>query len=104
MPTEVIAATLSRNTKIQVGLVMTVLAAVTSGSIWGTRVLSGLQETAAQHGKLIEALQKESWTIAAQSEHALRTAMENPGLRVPDPRDPSHIFEVRRTGPSAANP
>jgi len=40
-----------------------------------------------------------SYTLAAASEQALRMAIENPGLRVPDPRDPSKII----TTPSKGN-
>ena len=35
------------------------------------------------------------YTLTAASEKALRTAIENPGMRVPDPREPSKIIMVR---------
>ncbi len=36
-----------------------------------------------------------AFTIEKASEQALRMAIENPGMRVPDPRDPTKIIEVR---------
>jgi len=38
------------------------------------------------------------FTAAMASEQALRTAMANPGMRVPDPRNPGQFFfvEVKR--------
>lgn len=36
-----------------------------------------------------------AYTLNAASEAALRTAIENPGFRVPDPREPVRIIEVR---------
>jgi hypothetical protein len=36
-----------------------------------------------------------SFTLDKASEQALRMAIENPGMRVPDPRDPAKIIEVR---------
>lgn len=43
----------------------------------------------------LTAVQNDSYSKAAAAEQALRLAMENPGLRVPDPRDPTKVFEVR---------
>ena len=38
-----------------------------------------------------------SFTLEKASEQALRMAIENPGMRVPDPRDPTKIIEVKPT-------
>lgn len=40
-------------------------------------------------------------SLSALSEQALRMAIENPGLRVPDPRDPNRIIvvEIVRVAP-----
>lgn len=35
------------------------------------------------------------FTKTAAAEQALRMAIENPGIKVPDPRDPNRIIEVR---------
>lgn len=50
---------------------------------------------------LVEAFKKfelESYSLAAASEVALRTAIENPGVRVPDPRNPDRLIVVRLPG------
>jgi len=39
------------------------------------------------------------YTLTMASEKALRTAIENPGIRVPDPRDPNKIIVVNPTTP-----
>jgi len=44
----------------------------------------------------------DKYTLTAASEKALRTAIENPGMRVPDPRNPNVIIEVRLPIPRAA--
>lgn len=44
------------------------------------------------------------FTVAKASEVALRTAIENPGMRVPDPRNPSEIIEVRGMAPHRSSP
>lgn len=46
----------------------------------------------------VEALE-DRYTLTAASERALRTAIENPGMRVPDPRDPNTIIVVRQKSP-----
>lgn len=43
-------------------------------------------------------LTSDRFTLTAASEQALRWAIENPGLRVPDPRDPSKIIVVITKG------
>lgn len=39
-------------------------------------------------------VKEDRYTLTMASEKALRTAIENPGMRVPDPRDPSKIIVV----------
>lgn len=46
----------------------------------------------------IRDLKSNSITRSEASDLALRAAMENPGLRVPDPRNPSQILVVVKPG------
>ena len=46
----------------------------------------------------IEAKDADRYTLTAASEDALRTAIHNPGLKVPDPRRPGQVFEVSAAG------
>lgn len=46
----------------------------------------------------IDKLNEDKYPLSLASERALRTAIENPGMRVPDPRDPSQIITVRLKG------
>lgn len=41
-----------------------------------------------------KALALSTYSLAGASETALRTAIENPGFRVPDPRDPAKVIVV----------
>lgn len=40
-------------------------------------------------------VEKDRYTVSAACEHALRLAIENPGLRVPDPRKPGEVIQVK---------
>jgi Tfp pilus assembly protein PilN len=44
--------------------------------------------------KEIAEVKAEQYTTAMAAEQALRMALENPGMRVPDPRDPNKIIVV----------
>jgi len=46
----------------------------------------------------ISEVQQNQYTMALASETALRRAIENPGHREPDPRDPSRVIVVRPRG------
>lgn len=41
-----------------------------------------------------EALKAETYTLPMAAEQALRMAIENPGMRVPDPRKPNEVLVV----------
>lgn len=46
----------------------------------------------------LEALQTQMgdrYTLTMAAENALRTAIENPGLKIPDPRNPGQFFTVK---------
>ena len=45
-------------------------------------------------------VEADRYTLTMASEKALREAIENPGFRVPDPRDPSKIIVVEMAGGS----
>ena len=42
----------------------------------------------------MKTVEDDRYTLAMASERALREAIENPGHRVPDPRDPNRIIVV----------
>lgn len=52
----------------------------------------------------LASLEESRYTLPAAAEHALRFALENPGLSVPDPRDPSKLIvsplTLKKKGPS----
>jgi hypothetical protein len=75
--------TLKPETKTTIGAAGAVCVAIVSFALWMDRRLGSLETKVAG-----------AYTLAAASEQALRLAMENPGLRVPDPRDPSSLLPV----------
>lgn len=42
----------------------------------------------------MQSVENDRYTLTMASEKALREAIENPGFRVPDPRDPTNIIVV----------
>jgi hypothetical protein len=100
--------TLTKETKITLGTFAAVLV-VGIGATWtlASILLSQFNAIHVQVHDITSALgdvKTNAFTLAAASEHSLRTAIENPGLRVPDPRDPSKVFVVdvgKRTGEPA---
>lgn len=42
----------------------------------------------------VDVLTEDNYTLTQASEQAFRTAVANPGMRIPDPRDPDRIIVV----------
>lgn len=88
------------------GTAIGVMAVVVSAALYVNRATTLTLMRLESMGGDIERLARDSMTISQASEAALRMAIENPGMRVPDPRDPSRIIEVRYSprGPSPSGP
>lgn len=86
---------LTRDTKITIGTAVAVVG-LAIGSTWW--VAERLNDTTAQLINIrseiegVTAKMTDLYKKSEASEQALRMALENPGLRVPDPRDPSKVF------------
>lgn len=108
---------LSRNTTIELGAAVAVVITVAGGVWWFAQQMGTVQsairevaQTLAQRDRDLEtrfadvnkrladseAKFEDYYSLTKASEQALRTAIENPTLRVPDPRDPRTIIQVRR--------
>lgn len=95
--------TITPQSKTTLGLAATIVS-VGMGSTWlVARAIGDVKtEVASKVGAIdtsingIKAEVENRITIAAASEQALRMAIENPGMRVPDPRDPNRIIVVDR--------
>lgn len=77
----------SKNTKIALGLVLTIVSTAV-GATWKISTVANAIRSD------IHTLKSDHYGLAAASEQALRMALENPTLRIPDPRDPSRIITV----------
>lgn len=92
------AMTLTQNSRVTLGVVGAILV-VGIGATWtlATVVINQFSSIRSEIRDLtsgLEAVKVDRYTLAAASETALRTAIENPGLRVPDPRNPGKVFVV----------
>lgn len=94
------------NEKVQLAIVVTVIGAGISSVLgwgtWSTMALLTIQKDSASQSHELAMLRvsfeekmMDRFTLSAASEAALRQAIENPGYRVPDPRDPSKVIVVR---------
>ncbi|QQS08659.1 MAG: hypothetical protein IPK69_11820 [Phycisphaerales bacterium] len=92
--------TLSTDTKITIGTAIAVVSTSIAATWWFSQQLAHFRSELATLASRIsqgEAEVAKSYTLAAASEQALRMALENPGLRVPDPRNPSQLITARRS-------
>lgn len=89
--------TITTNTRITIGAVVAI-----GGVLWGAAAFVGrINQSMRELSAGLDTVRADRYTLSAASENALRMAIENPGTRVPDPRDPAKVFVVdigRRTG------
>lgn len=79
--------TLDSNMKVTIGVFLASISTVIGATWWISALISGFRLDVAK-------LQSEQYTLPAASEQAARMAIENPGLAVPDPRDPTRVLRV----------
>lgn len=89
------AETISNETGIAVGLAVVVIGSAISTAVWLTQVIGGLRAKIDESLGRLDALEREQMTVDRAAELALRQAIENPGHRVPDPRNPGKVVVVR---------
>jgi hypothetical protein len=69
-------------------LVIMSIFASTGGAVWRIgRVIAKFES------RLVD-LERDKYPMSVASEAALRMAIENPSLKVPDPRDPNRVIQV----------
>lgn len=89
---------ISQDTKITLGATFAAISFCMGGAWWLSTEIQGLRadfRLMTNRMEMNEATLPKLYSISAACEHALRLAMENPGMRVPDPRDPNNIIVVR---------
>lgn len=80
------SVTISENTKVKLGVV---IGAVT--------VLAALGATLSSLRADVDEIKNNRWTIAQECESVLRTAILNPGIKMPDPRNPGSVIVVEQS-------
>lgn len=83
-----------------IGLLIAI-ASMIGGAIWIlyghiSRGHSEIKAEIANISNRIQTLERDNYTKPEAEAHALRLALNNPHLRVPDPRDPTQILHVPR--------
>lgn len=78
-----------RNSKIAITVSASALIAIFSLVMKAYGYMSDMQVT-------VEKLSVEGYTKTEASEQALRHAIANPGVKVPDPRNPGQYFHVQK--------
>lgn len=73
--------------KVTIGVAALVVAQVAVGTWVVSSVIGGFRQD-------IQQLKQEQYSLPAAAEQALRMAIENPGMSVPDPRDPTRVIRV----------
>lgn len=89
---------LSNDTKVTLGTAAVLVSISISATWWFSAQLADFKrELSVLTGRIVqnESELPKLFSLAAASEQALRMAIENPGLRIPDPRDPNRIIQAR---------
>lgn len=84
-----------RETVFKFGPILTLIIALIGCTWTVTNHLAALDKTISEIANRVESVEKNSFTIPMAEASALRTAILNPGTRVPDPRDPTKVITVR---------
>lgn len=86
------------NEKTRVSLTIGAVGALLVGAVGGTwtaaSYAAGIQRQLESISDDFDKFRQDRFTTAMASEQALRTAMANPGMKVPDPRNPGQFFFV----------
>ena len=85
---------LSMQTKVQLGMVVTVCGSAIATAYYVGWSMGEARSELQQIRELIDSISANSYTKAEAAEVALRQAILNPGMRVPDPSDPKAVIVV----------
>lgn len=80
--------------KVTVGAIVAGCIVIGGASIMASRQVSAALNELADVKIEVAQVRLNSYALAAAAEQALRFAIENPGIRVPDPRDPTRVIVV----------
>lgn len=83
-------ATIDNNTKINLAMAASIVLFMVAAVVYGDRRVTALENAVKQSFG-------DRYTISAASEQALRMALENPGLSVPDPRNTAMMIRVDKS-------
>lgn len=87
---ELASSTVTQDTGIAIGVVGVLVTSMVGCTVWITTRISTIDSRLAK-------LEEDHYTKAEAEAHALRLALENPGLTVPDPRNPGKFIRDKHT-------
>ena len=89
-------AVISESTTVTLGVAAGIVMSVIGCTVWITNKLSGLDTKLSAVTERLDHIEAEHFTKVEAEAHALRLALENPGLNVPDPRNPGQIIRATK--------
>jgi Pyruvate/2-oxoacid:ferredoxin oxidoreductase gamma subunit len=81
------AQAITEQTGLAIGLVIAIITAIVGCTYWLSNRLSSIDSR-------LSRLEENHYTVAEAEAHALRLALENPSINVPDPRNPGELLRV----------
>jgi hypothetical protein len=89
--------TVTSDTGVAIGVVVSLVGAAVGCTWWLGKRLNKIESNFISLGSRLEQIEKrelDNYTLAQAEVHALRFAIANPSVSVPDPRDPSKIINA----------
>lgn len=90
---------IDRNTGISIGVMVLVVGAIVTCTIFLQGIKAEVATASIRIDNIVAATEDakdDRYRMTNASEDALREAIENPGHRVPDPRNPGSVFVVEQ--------
>lgn len=87
---------LSKETTVTLSAAVAASMAFLGGAFWIHNSIQTLGGQMERMSEQVVTLRANQYTISQAAENALRMAIANPGMRVPDPRNPGQILVVER--------
>ena len=90
----VLALVVDEQTGISIGLTFLIITAVIGAAAVINKRLKSMEDRLATNEQKVVSIETDRYTLSMAVEQALRLAIANPGMHVPDPRDPSKSVTV----------
>lgn len=86
--------TFGPQTKVTLGVAISCAIGIGCSLFYAQQALAQVQQSLDVVARDVKAIQDDKYTLSSASEYALRLAIANPGMKVPDPRVPDRVICV----------